>query len=71
MDPNRAKNALMMAVWRRQPDNPVLVHSDQGIQFSSHDWKRFLKAHGLVCNMSRRGNGQNALAESTLQLLRH
>jgi putative transposase len=30
-------NALMMAVWRRQPENTVMVHSDQGSQFSSYD----------------------------------
>ena len=28
-------NALLMAVWRRQPKQEVLVHSDQGSQFTS------------------------------------
>ncbi|QGT78990.1 IS3 family transposase [Guyparkeria halophila] len=71
MDRELAMNALMMAVWRRQPDGPVVVHSDQGSQFSSHDWQDFLKAHGLVGSMSRRGNcHDNAVAESFFQLLK-
>ncbi|WP_235089895.1 IS3 family transposase [Chromobacterium sp. Beijing] len=64
-------NALLRAVWRRQPKQEVLVHSDQGSQFSRHDWQDFLKAHSLVPSMSRRGNcHDNAVAESFFQLLK-
>jgi putative transposase len=64
-------NALLMAVWRRQPKQKLLVHSDQGSQFSSYDWQDFLKAHRLVPSMSRRGNcHDNAVAESFFQLLK-
>ena len=64
-------SALLMAIWRRKPKQPVLVHSDQGSQFSSEDWQSFLKAHGLVGSMSRRGNcHDNAVAESFFQLLK-
>ncbi len=42
-----ALDALLMAVWRRKPDGKVLVHSDQGSQYTSHDWNEFLSAHGL------------------------
>jgi putative transposase len=64
-------DALLMAVWRRQPRSEVIVHSDQGSQFGSHDWQAFLKAHGLVASMSRRGNcHDNAVAESFFQLLK-
>lgn len=64
-------NALLMAVWRRQPDAEVIVHSDQGSQFSSYDWQDFLKAHNLIGSMSRRGNCyDNAVAESFFQLLK-
>ena len=60
-----------MAVWRRCPKNEVLVHSDQGSQYTSHDWAEFLKAHGLEGSMSRRGNcHDNAVAESFFQLLK-
>jgi putative transposase len=71
IDAELAINALLMAVWRRNPKAPVIVHSDQGCQYSSHDWQAFLKAHGLVASMSRRGNCyDNAVAESFFQLLK-
>jgi putative transposase len=64
-------SALLKAIWRRKPKQPVLVHSDQGSQFSSEDWQSFLKAHDLVGSMSRRGNcHDSAVAESFFQLLR-
>jgi putative transposase len=63
--------ALLMAVWRRQPKAQVIVHSDQGSQFGSDDWRAFLRTHGLVASMSRRGNCyDNAVAESFFQLLK-
>ncbi len=63
--------ALMMAVWRRKPAPGLLIHSDQGTQFTGHQWQDFLKAHGLLCSMSRRGNcHDNAVAESFFQLLK-
>lgn len=71
MDRELALNALLMAVWRRQPQDIVTVHSDQGSQFSSHDWQAFLKMHNLMGSMSRRGNcHDNAVAESFFQLLK-
>lgn len=64
-------NALLMAVWKRKPANEVLVHSDQGSQFSSEDWQSFLRTHRLKGSMSRRGNcHDNAVAESFFQLLK-
>lgn len=58
-------DALMMAVWRRKPSQQVLVHSDQGSQYGSDDWRRFCRQHNLVPSMSRRGNcWDNAVAES-------
>ena len=49
------------------------VGVDSGSQqvWCSHDWQAFLKAHGLVASMSRRGNCyDNAVAESFFQLLK-
>ena len=58
-------DALMMAVWRRKPQNRVLIHSDQGSQYSSDDWLRFCQQHNLEPSMSRRGNcWDNAVVES-------
>jgi putative transposase len=63
--------ALLMAVWRRKPKNKVLIHSDQGSQFTSSDWASFLRAHNLEHSMSRRGNcHDNAVAESFFNLLK-
>ena len=63
--------ALLMAIWRRQPSSSVTVHSDQGSQYTSHEWQSFLKAHDLQGSMSRRGNCyDNAVAESFFQLLK-
>ncbi len=60
-----------MAVWRRKPKNKVLIHSDQGSQFTSTDWAAFLRAHNLEHSMSRRGNGHDsAVAESFFNLLK-
>ncbi|CAD5789279.1 transposase insF for insertion sequence IS3A/B/C/D/E/fA [Escherichia coli] len=31
-------NALLMAVWRRNPQKQVLVYSEQGSQYTSYEW---------------------------------
>jgi len=63
--------ALLAAVWRRKPKPGLLLHSDQGCQFTSEEWQSFLKAYGIVCSMSRRGNcHDNAAMESFFQLLK-
>jgi len=64
-------DALLAAVWRRRPATEVLVHSDQGSQYSSDDFKRFCRAHGLMPSMSRRGNcWDNAVMESFFSSLK-
>ena len=66
-----AIDAMLMAVWRRKPRQQVMIHSDQGSQFSSSDWQSFLKANNIISSMSRRGNcHDNAVAESFFQLLK-
>lgn len=63
--------ALLMALWRRKPQNKVLIHSDQDCQFTSMDWASFLQHHNLEHSMSRRGNcHDNAVAESFFNLLK-
>lgn len=64
-------DALVMAVWRRQPKRPVIIHSDQGAQYGSDDWQRFCRDHNLDTSMSRRGNCyDNAVAESFFSSLK-
>lgn len=48
-----------------------MLHSDQGTQYTSDDWQSFLKDHGIVCSMSRRGNcHDNAVIEDFHQLIK-
>jgi len=62
---------MLMAVWRRKPDRPVIVHSDQGSQYGSDDLLRFSRAQNLEPSMSRRGNcWDNAVAESFFSSLK-
>lgn len=57
-------DAVMMSVKERQPQETI-IHSDQGSQYGSDDWRRFCLSNGLTPSMSRRGNcWDNAVAES-------
>lgn len=48
-----------------------MVHSDQGSQFCSYDWRDFLDEHNFRQSMSRRGScHDNAVAESFFPLLK-
>jgi len=75
MQPNMTKDivikALLMAVWRRSPKQEVVVHSDQGSQYASCDYREFLTTNNLVPSMSRRGHClDNAVAESFFHSLK-
>jgi len=64
-------DVLLMSIWRRSPTEKVLIHSDQGVQYSCSNWRSFLKEHNLEASMSRRGNcHDNAVAESFFSLLK-
>jgi transposase InsO family protein len=57
--------ALEMALKRRCPEIGLLHHSDQGCTYASEDYEAILDARGIVCSMSRPGNGyDNAVMES-------
>ena len=71
MTTDLALQALLSAVWRRKPKAKVMIHFDQGSQFTSKEWQSFLGKHNLDASMSRRGNcHDNAVAESFFQLLK-
>jgi putative transposase len=71
MTTDLALQALLSAVWRRKPKTKVMIHSDQGSQFTSKEWQSFIGKHNLIASMSRRGNcHDNAVAESFFQLLK-
>lgn len=57
-------DSVMMAIRRRRTRGTV-IHSDQGSQYGSDDWRRFCHSNHLQPSMSRRGNcWDNAVAES-------
>ncbi len=59
------KDALQMALWRRQKPRGVIVHSDRGSQYCSADYQKLLSDHGLICSMSKKGDCfDNAAMES-------
>ncbi|RXI35442.1 IS3 family transposase [Malaciobacter mytili] len=63
-------NALKKAIYR-VPDTGVILHSDQGSQYSSYEYKTFLKHNNITPSMSRRGNCyDNAVAESFFKTLK-
>ncbi len=58
-------DALTMAMWQRKPKAGLIVHSDQGVQYASHQYRRILRTHGFVGSMSKKGCcWDNAVAES-------
>jgi len=66
-----AIRALEMALSRRRPRAGLLHHSDRGSQYASHAYQGVLKAHGIVCSMSRKGDCyDNAAMESFFHTLK-
>jgi putative transposase len=64
-------DALLMALWRRGRPSELLHHSDQGSQYTSDDFQSLLKAQGITCSMSRRGDcWDNAAMESFFSSLK-
>lgn len=55
----------------RIKNHKVILHSDQGSQYSSYEYQTFLKHHNIIPSMSRRGNCyDNAVAESFFKTLK-
>lgn len=58
-------DALQMAIWRRNIPRGVIIHSDRGSQYCSHDYQQLLANNGFICSMSKRGDCyDNASMES-------
>jgi len=63
--------AVEMAIWQRRGTGPVILHSDRGCQFTSHEYQRFLSANTLICSMSAVGHcGDNAACEGFFGMLK-
>lgn len=64
--------ALSMAIQARKPGVGVIHHSDQGVQYASHEYTDELKKHGFKISMSRKGNPyDNAMMESFFKTLKY
>lgn len=63
--------AVLMALWQKPANGLVILHSDRGAQFTSHEYQRFLADHNIICSMSAVGSCyDNAAAESFFGLLK-
>ena len=65
-------NAMKMAIQRiKKTQSKVILHSDQGSQYSSYEYKVFANKHNIIPSMSRRGNCyDNTVAESFFKTLK-
>jgi putative transposase len=64
-------DALSMAVEHRGSPQGVLVHSDQGSQYTAEVYRDKLAKHAMICSMSRKGEcHDNAVAESFFHTLK-
>ena len=71
MDKHPVIQSVLMALWQRKDKQAVVLHSDRGSQYTSHEYQQFLKAHGVVSSMSAVGSCyDNAAAESFFGLLK-
>ena len=55
-------DALRMALWRRKRPRGVILRSDRGSQYCAHDYRRLLKAHGLIASRVKKGDGTDSAA---------
>lgn len=64
-------DALVMAIKHRGSPKGVLVHSDQGSQYTAEVYRDKLAQQAMVCSMSRKGEcHDNAVAESFFHTLK-
>ena len=64
--------ALRMAIWQRKPNIDLVVHTDRGSQYASHEYCKLLNAHGLIGNIRKKDDCENnAVAESFFDGLKH
>ena len=74
IDTQLTLNALDMALQTRWNDTMMglIHHSDQGVQYASHQYVEQLKDHNIQISMSRRGNPyDNAFVESFIKTLKY
>ena len=71
VDATLSRSALEMALLHRQPVGEVLHHSDQGSEYTNHDYQQLIKDSGMRSSMSRRREcHDNAVAESFFKTIK-
>lgn len=64
-------HAWKMAIKNRPLEKQLIFHSDRGIQYASHEFRRCFKGLPVLQSMSRKGNcWDNAIAESFFKTLK-
>ena len=64
-------DAFTMAASQRDIKDNALIHSDRGVQYRGNEYQETIKAHGMRCSMSRKGNcWDNAVMESFFSRLK-
>lgn len=65
METSMVNDALKMGLRRRSVEDGMVIHSDQGIQYASHEFRAVLNVFNIVQSMSRKGDcWDNSIAES-------
>lgn len=74
---NMSTSTTVIAAWcmaiKNRPllDKKLLFHSDRGVQYASHSFRKELKKHSVIQSMSRKGNcWDNAVAENFFKILK-
>ena len=71
IDVHLTMDAFLQAFGRERPSPGLIVHTDQGSQFTSGHFMMLLREHGAVLSNSRKGNPyDNALMESFFRTLK-
>ncbi|MDD2715827.1 MAG: IS3 family transposase [Candidatus Wallbacteria bacterium] len=66
-----AIKAMKVAWANHRPSDRLIFHSDRGIQYACHEFRKVLKGYGFKQSMSRKGNcWDNAPAESFFHTLK-
>lgn len=72
IDTKLAKSTLEIALKRRKPPNGLILHSDQGSQFTSLEFNRFCEKNHVQQSMSKAGCPyDNAVMERFYNTLKH
>ena len=60
-----AQAALRKAYAKRKPSPGLIFHSDRGVQYCCHEYRKMLRVMGIISSMSKKGNPyDNAMAEN-------